>query len=125
MCFVCNIVRPRLCRGDSDFDVEQYLNGNLIWELPFGRGRDPAATVPLWADEIIGGWKPERVHLPSTPATRTFVSANPSLFLGTRTTRRPSLIGKKSDYASHVHKASNGTVWAFSATSDFQFWMNS
>ena len=33
--FICDVVRPRLCRGDSDFDVKQYLNGNFISELPF------------------------------------------------------------------------------------------
>ena len=29
---------PRECRGNSDFDVTNYFNGNFIYELPFGRG---------------------------------------------------------------------------------------
>jgi len=54
--FICDVLRPRLCRGNSDFDVKQYLNGNFSYQLPFGRGRDYLATVPRWADELIGGW---------------------------------------------------------------------
>ncbi|MGA2167821.1 MAG: TonB-dependent receptor [Terracidiphilus sp.] len=55
--FICDVVRPRECRGNSDFDVTNYLNGNFIYELPFGRGKSLAATAPLWANEIIGGWE--------------------------------------------------------------------
>ncbi len=54
--FICDVTRPRECRGNSDFDVTNYFNGNFIYELPFGRGRSFAATVPKWGDEIIGGW---------------------------------------------------------------------
>jgi hypothetical protein len=55
--FICDIARPRTCRGNSDFDVTHYLNGNFIYELPFGRGRSFGAGVPFWANEVIGGWK--------------------------------------------------------------------
>jgi len=55
--FICDVLRPRLCRGNSDFDVKQYLNGNILYQLPFGRGRDFANTLPLWADEVVGGWE--------------------------------------------------------------------
>jgi hypothetical protein len=55
--FICDVLRPRLCRGNSDFDVTQYLNGNFLYQLPFGRGRDYANNIPHWADEAIGGWE--------------------------------------------------------------------
>ncbi len=42
--FICDVLRPRLCRGNSDFDVTNYLTGNFLYELPFGRGRDFGAT---------------------------------------------------------------------------------
>ena len=54
--YICDAVRPRECRGNSDFDVANYLNGNFIYALPFGRGREIAATAPLWLNEVIGGW---------------------------------------------------------------------
>jgi hypothetical protein len=54
--FICDVVRPRECRGNSDFDVTNYLNGNFIYELPFGRGKSLGATMPFWANEIVGGW---------------------------------------------------------------------
>ncbi len=55
--YICDVTRPRECRGNSDFDVTNYFNGNFIYELPFGRGRSFAASLPLWANEAIGGWE--------------------------------------------------------------------
>jgi hypothetical protein len=55
--FICDVVRPRECRGNSDFDVTNYLNGNFLYDLPFGKGKAYAATAPFWLNEIIGGWK--------------------------------------------------------------------
>ena len=55
--YICDVVRPRECRGNSDFDVTNYLNGNFIYDLPFGKGKAYGATVPFWLDEVIGGWK--------------------------------------------------------------------
>ncbi len=68
--FICDVLRPRLCRGNSDFDVTNYLNGNFLYQLPFGRGRDFAANVPRWADEAIGGW--ELSGLPSLAYRHSF-----------------------------------------------------
>jgi hypothetical protein len=55
--FICDVVRPRECRGNSDFDVTNYLNGNFIYDLPFGKGKAYASTAPFWLNEVIGGWK--------------------------------------------------------------------
>jgi Carboxypeptidase regulatory-like domain len=54
--FICEAAHPRVCRGSSDFDVANYLSGNFIYNLPFGRGRSYFATAPLWVNEVIGGW---------------------------------------------------------------------
>ena len=54
--YICDVSRPRECRGNSDFDVTQYLNGNFIYELPFGRGKSIASRGPQWFNETIGGW---------------------------------------------------------------------
>ncbi len=54
--FICDALRPRECRSNSDFDETSYFNGNFIYELPFGRGKSFAGTAPRWVDELIGGW---------------------------------------------------------------------
>ena len=63
--FICDVLRPRLCRGNSDFDVTQVSERQRPLQLPFGRGRNFANTIPLWADEAIGGW--ELSGFPSLP----------------------------------------------------------
>ncbi|MFZ1941663.1 MAG: TonB-dependent receptor [Terracidiphilus sp.] len=55
--FICDVSRPRECRGNSDFDVANYLNGTFIYELPFGRTRTIGTSMPVWADELAGGWE--------------------------------------------------------------------
>ena len=37
--FICDVLRPRNCRGNSDFDTTNYLNGNFVWELPIERAK--------------------------------------------------------------------------------------
>ena len=50
-------VRCRACeRGSSDFDVRHYFSGNLIYQLPFGRGRR-FLNGPSVTSAILGGWE--------------------------------------------------------------------
>jgi hypothetical protein len=46
----------RLDRALSDFNNTHVLLANLLYELPFGRGKKIASAVPGWANQIIGGW---------------------------------------------------------------------
>jgi len=55
--FICDVARPRECRGNSDFDVTNYFNGNFIYTLPFGRGQTFGANIPFWLNEAAGGWE--------------------------------------------------------------------
>jgi hypothetical protein len=71
--FICDVVQPRACRGNSDFDVTSNLSGNFIYDLPFGRGRTFAASAPLWMNEVIGGW--EISGLPSWHTGNTYFAA--------------------------------------------------
>jgi hypothetical protein len=54
--FICDVVRPRECRGNSDFDATHYVNGYFTYELPVGRGKAIAGGVPRILNEFIGGW---------------------------------------------------------------------
>jgi hypothetical protein len=53
---VCDAIRPRECRANSDFDVRNYITGDANYDLPFGQKRTFFSTAPFWANEIIGGW---------------------------------------------------------------------
>jgi len=55
--WICDVQRPRECRANSTFDIANEINGNFIYELPFGRGRNFGATIPYWANELVGGWE--------------------------------------------------------------------
>ncbi len=46
----------RLDRAVSDFDNRHVLVANMLWELPFGKGRKFAPDAPGWLNHIIGGW---------------------------------------------------------------------
>ena len=46
----------RLDRALSDFNNTHVLLANLLFELPVGRSKKFASTVPKWVNEIIGGW---------------------------------------------------------------------
>jgi len=109
--FVCDAVHPHECRGNSDFDTAHYLTSDFTYSLPFGRGRSFASTLPLFLDEVIGGWSVSGI--PSwhsgqawSPLSNAFVAgfANdaPAIFNGdTHAVRRK------------IHKDSSGTLQLF------------
>jgi len=110
------VLHPRSCRGNSDFDVAQYVNGQFLYELPFGRGRELAATAPRWADEFIGGWDLSGIPYFHT-GNATFASAN--AFVAGYANDAPAILtGNIGALKSHPHKDSSGTVWAFSKSDD-------
>lgn len=109
--FICDVLRPRLCRGNSDFDITNYVNGNFLYQLPFGRGRMIGANMPRWADEIAGGW--ELSGLP-TWHTGTPFMANSVAFLMSYSNEDPAiLIGSLGALKTHV-TVKDGTVVDFS-----------
>jgi hypothetical protein len=114
--FVCDAVRPRECRSNSDFDRTQVFNGNFIYNLPLGRGKAYAATIPLWLDEVIGGWQ-----ISGLPSFRTGIPfyANNTAYGASAANLAPAiLVGSPTLVHSHVHKdAATGTVYGYSNVS--------
>jgi hypothetical protein len=109
--FICDVMRPQLCRGNSDFDVKHYLNGNFVWELPIGRGKQFGGTAPLWLEEVAGGWS-----LSGLPSWHTGQAwwANSNAFVAGYANSAPAiLVGSKSDLKMNIHKDANNTLWAF------------
>jgi hypothetical protein len=91
--FICDILRPRTCRGNSDFDVRQEINSNFDYALPFGRGKLVAANAPQWLDEAIGGWSVDGIPAYRTGTALTAYSAaalasaansDPAIFTGNK-----------------------------------------
>lgn len=50
-----NAWSPDLWRGVSDFDTTHQLNFNLIWDLPYGKGRR-WSTGNRFMNSLFGGW---------------------------------------------------------------------
>ncbi len=108
--FLCDILRPRLCRANSDFDHRNYFNGNLLYQLPFGKGRDFASNVPWYLNEAIGGW--EVSALPVWHDGSVYM-ANSVAFLMSYSNEDPALLtGPIGDMKAHVNKQ-NGELVAF------------
>jgi hypothetical protein len=108
--FICDIVHPRACRGNADFDVTQEFSSDVTYDLPFGHGRAFAANTPHVVDEVIGGWS-----LSSIPKYRTGLAttAFSGAFLASFDNSDPAIFtGNKSDLKIAVNK-SNGVLWGF------------
>jgi hypothetical protein len=112
--FICDVLRPRVCRGNSDFDVTNNVSGNFIWELPFGRNRAIGSTMPFWANEAVGGWSIS--GLPSWHTGGTFNVESNAFVAGYANDAPAILTGPKALLNSHVHKAADGSLVAFQDT---------
>jgi len=109
--YICDIARPRECRGNSDFDVTNYLNGNFLYELPFGRGKSIAATAPYWLNEAIGGWE-----ISGLPAWHTGVAYNATsnAYVASFANNAPAtLIGSSGLLKTKVHGGQGNSPNAF------------
>lgn len=51
-----NAYVPRQNYSNSDFNLRHLFKGRVVYELPFGRGREFVNSSNL-ADEVIGGWQ--------------------------------------------------------------------
>jgi hypothetical protein len=53
---ICDDIRPKECRGSSDFDLRHIISGDATYELPFGKGKMFVPSASRLTNEIIGGW---------------------------------------------------------------------
>ena len=54
---VCDLTNLRTCRGNSDFDATHVINGDYIYNLPFGNGQKLGHNTSGWLNQVIGGWQ--------------------------------------------------------------------
>jgi hypothetical protein len=109
--FICDAVRPRECRGPSDFDEKQIISSDFIYALPFGRGRTFAANAPIWLDELIGGWGIS--GLPSWHSGDPYTAFSNAFVAGFANDAPAILVGNKSDMNAHPNITSDGSVNMF------------
>lgn len=85
----------------SDFDQTFNNTTSAVYDLPFGKGRRFAASMPVLAEALIGGWQLSGIHnmwsgqplnLSYTPTADQAVSVSLSDFRG-GISYRPNLIG--------------------------------
>ena len=109
--YICDVTRPRECRGNSDFDVTNYMNGNFIYDLPFGRGRTFGTNMPLWANEAIGGWT-----ISGIPSWHTGVAYNAisNAYVASFANNAPAtLIGSPATLKTKIHGGKGQRLNAF------------
>ena len=109
--FICDVLRPRECRGNSDFDVTNSLNGNFIYSLPFGRGAAVGAHAPIWLNELIGGWVVS--GLPTWHTGFPFFAASNAFVAGYANDAPAILTGSIGDLRMHIHGGNGQPLNAF------------
>lgn len=110
--WICDVLRPRNCRGSSDFDATSYLNGNFIYELPIGRGKTLAANSPFWVNEFVGGW--EVSGLPSWHTGYPWTPYSNAFIAGFATDAPATLIGPIGQLKTHINGGKGQPVNIFS-----------
>jgi len=119
--FICDVLRPRECRSNSDFDVTHYFNGNFIYDLPFGRGRAFGSSAPRWLDEAIGGWSIS--GLPSVHSGNAYFATANAFVAGYANNAPAILTGPASDVKTHLTGGKGQALFAFAnptqANSDY------
>lgn len=119
--FICDAVHPRECRGNSDFDTAHYITGDFTYALPFGHGRSFGSTLPLVADELIGGWSVSGI--PSYHSGQAW-SPLSNAFVAGFANDAPAIFNDDINAVKRgIHKQSNGslTVFADPARADAAF----
>jgi Carboxypeptidase regulatory-like domain len=110
--YLCDVNRPRECRANSDFDVANYLNGNFIYELPIGRGKNIAATAPWWVNEVIGGWSVS--GLPSWHTGNAYNISSNAFVAGFSSIAPATLVGPIGLLKAHISRGTNNSLNAYS-----------
>jgi hypothetical protein len=112
--FICDELRPRECRSNSDFDVTNYFNGNFIYELPFGQGKAVASSAPRWLNEVIGGWTVS--GLPSVHGGLPYFAAANAFVAGYANDAPAILVGPASDLHLHLNGGHGQPLLAYANT---------
>jgi len=108
---ICDVIRPRECRADSDFDLRHVINADATYQLPFGKGKMFFGTAPFVLNEFIGGWSLSGVSAWHTGYPWSTIS---NAFVASYSNDAPArLTGSKSAVATNVTYQKGGGVSIF------------
>ena len=108
---VCDALRPRLCRSNSDFDVNQIITADASYDLPVGRGKAFLSSMPTWANEAIGGWSLSGI---TSFHTGQAWGTNSNAFVASYSNDAPGiLVGQRSLTSTKLQKPATGGVNIF------------
>ena len=81
-------------RALSSFDQPQRLNGDFLWQLPFGQGRKWMTSDSVWS-RYLGDWQLNGTFnfASSTPFTARVIGATSDILRGTNGTLRANATG--------------------------------
>ncbi|HXX01887.1 MAG TPA: hypothetical protein VEJ00_11765, partial [Candidatus Acidoferrales bacterium] len=107
---ICDATNPRICRGNSEFDITHVISADGVYDLPFGRGRQFASNVPTWLNLIAGGWQLAGINSWQTGFAFSAISAVSVLSAGENVP--PPFTGSTSALRTHIHNSA-GTIQLF------------
>jgi hypothetical protein len=108
---ICDVIRPRECRSNSDFDIKHVISADAAYELPFGKGKMFGGSMPWGVNEVIGGWSLSGVTSFHTGQAWGAIS---DAFVASFANDAPAiLVGPKKDVATHLTKLPGGGVNVF------------
>ncbi len=89
-----NFHDPRANYGNSNFDIRNMLKGEVVYELPFGKGR-MFLNKNIWLDEAVGGWQTAVTFVAQggNPFTLTTAGGNTSNNQSGAYTQYPNIVG--------------------------------
>src|SRR5258708_10367218 len=78
---LCRISKSEEPRNSRVLNMRHNITGNVLYQLPFGKGRAFFRDTPGWLDAIVGGWQVSgltrfRTGLPTTVAGGLEYNAN-------------------------------------------------
>jgi hypothetical protein len=105
-------------RGSSDFDQRHNITADVLYELPFGKGKKFMSNAGKIADEFIGGWQVASIfrYHSGTPATISASGAYPTNYEISALVNL--LPGGTNNYGSFINN--NGLPSLFASTTAYQ-----
>ena len=110
--FICDATNSRECRANSDFDVQNIIISDFLYNLPVGRGKQFLGSSSHLLDELIGGWSVSAI--PGWRSGIAYGLVSNAYVAGYANNAPPIFNGKRNDVKAHVRKdPTTGTVWMY------------
>ncbi|WP_188760714.1 TonB-dependent receptor [Edaphobacter acidisoli] len=116
-----NAFNPSANYGNSNFDVRNAFKGNILYQLPFGRGRQ-FLNSNAFLDTVIGGWQlsDTLVMQSGQPFTATMSGADGSYSLaGSNYNWYPNVVGNPKLSGRGINQWFNETAFAVPTAGTF------